>query len=213
MAICFPKETIAELSQKSTEPEYVMGPGDSIEISVWGHDLKKEMRIRPDGKISFYLIDDVRAAGVTPSALRDEIQKRLSKYIKEPKVSVIVMGYKSKQILVIGDVEEPGLYQYEGNMTAFDAIGLAEGYGKHAELKSILVARDAYSDNPQFYVANLYKAIHDADLSENILLQPGDIIYIPKNFLGNVGDFMDYFISRVHPIATSYLYYQQEDED
>ncbi|MFC1667410.1 polysaccharide biosynthesis/export family protein [Candidatus Omnitrophota bacterium] len=196
----------AELYQNDAGSEYLMGPGDTIEISVWNHpELTKTMRVRPDGKISFPLVGDAHAAGITPTMLKERISKRLTKYLKDPEVSVIIMDYKSKSILVMGDVKKPGLYQYEGDMTAFDAIALAGGYGKHAELKSILVIADAYSENPEFYIANLYRAIHDADISENVRLRPRDIVYVPKNFIGNIGDVMDFFFSRIQPAAASYF--------
>lgn len=197
---------VSGLEAVDTEAEYIMGPGDVIEVSVWNHpELTKTMRVRPDGKISFPLVGDARAAGTTPSKLKEDIRKRLTKYLKEPEVSVIIMDYRSKNILVMGDVKKPGLYQYEGDMTAFDAIGMAGGYGKHAELKSILVIADAYSDRPEFYIADLYRAIHDGDVSENVRLRPDDIVYVPKNFLGNVGDMMDFFFARIQPAAATYF--------
>lgn len=205
---------MADISQEDTEAEYIMGPGDLIEISVWNHpELTKTMRIRPDGRVGFPLVGDIQAEGITPSRLTDKIQRRLTKYLKNPKVSVIVMDYKSKNILVIGDVKTPGIYQYEGNMTTFDAIGVAGGYGRHAELRSILVIRDAYSDRPEFYVADLYSVIRDADVTENLGLRADDIVYVPKNFIGNLGDFMDYFLSRVQPIAASYFFVNEAAED
>jgi polysaccharide export outer membrane protein len=197
------------------EPEYVIGSGDEVEVTVWNHpEFARKVRIKPDGKISLPLIKDITANGVTPSKLTQAITDQLSKYIKEPKVSVIVTDYKSKKILVIGAINGPGLYQYEGNMTVFDAMGMAGGYNPHAQLKSILVIRGAAdSDKPKFYVANLYRAIHDGDITQNVVLQPKDIIYVPKNFIGNFDDFLGYYFSKIQPIASSYLFYQTfEDE-
>lgn len=206
--------SLADMAYEDTEAEYVMGPGDLIEISVWNHpELTKTMRIRPDGKLSFPLVGDMQAEGVTPSRLTGKIQQRLTEYLKDPQVSVIVMDYKSKNILVIGDVKNPGIYQYEGNMTTFDAIGMAGGYGRHAELRSILVVRDTYSDYPEFYLADLYSVIHDADVAGNLRLRADDIVYVPKSFIGNLGDFMDYFLVRIQPIAASYFFVNEAAED
>ena len=196
--------------EMNQEPEYTMGSGDQIEVSVWDHpEFTKTVRIRPDGKISLPLINNLLASGVTPSALSQIISDRLAKYVKDPQVSVIVAGYGSKNILIIGDVIKPGLYQYEGNMTVFDAIGMADGYKPHAQLKSILVVRGAYDNNPRYYIANLYKAIHDGDLRDNVALQPRDIVYVPKNFIGNVADFADFYITRIEPVAASYYFYKE----
>lgn len=192
------------------ESEYVMGPGDQLEVSVWNHpEFTRTIRIRPDGKISLPLIENLNANGIAPSKLSQNVHDQLLKYIKEPIVSVIVMEYRSKNVLVIGDVIKPGLYQYEGNMTVFDAIGRAEGYKPHAQLKSILVVRGAYDNDPRYYIANLYKAIHDGDIRDNVALQPKDIVYVPKNFIGNIADFADFYITRIQPVATSYYFYKE----
>ena len=191
----------------STEQSgYVLGNGDKIEVSVWNYpDLKREMSVRPDGWISYPLIGEVKAAGVTPAVLSEQIRQQLLQYIKDPHVSVIVLDYKSKKILVMGDVLKPGLYQFEGGMTAFDAIAVAGGYNKHAELKSILVVRNGYSAQPEFYLANLHKAFHDGIRTRNVMLKPDDIVFVPKNFLGNLGDMMDYFLTRIRPAADTYF--------
>ena len=194
------------LAQEAGKDNYLIGAGDLIEISVWNHpELTKSMKVRPDGWVSFPLAGELLASNVKPAVLADQIRQKLLPYMKNPKVSVIVNEYKSKKILVLGEVKKPGLYQFEGGMTAFDAIGLAEGYNKHAQLKSIVVVRNAYSKRPRFYLVNLYKAIHDGTMSADIGLQPRDIIYIPQNFIGNVADAMDYFMSRIRPAADTYF--------
>jgi polysaccharide export outer membrane protein len=123
-----------------------------------------------------------------------------------PVVSVNVLQYRNKKILVLGEVKLPGLYQYEGKMTVFNAIGLAGGYEKHAELKNVLIVRNASfkPKGPDFYLANLHKVIHDGNAAENLILEPGDIVYVPKNVMGTIGDFMDYYLSRIQPAADSY---------
>lgn len=198
--------------QEYNKAEYVIGTGDVIEISVWNHpELTKSIRVRPDGWVSFPLIGEIIASNVKPAVLAGNVRQRLLPYLKNPNVSVIVNEYNSKKILVLGEVKKPGLYQYEGGMTVFDAIGLAEGYNKHAQLKSVVVVRNAYSKAPEFYLVNLYNIIHDVAkprdgrASADSGLWPKDIIYVPKNFIGNVGDAMDYFISRIRPVADTYL--------
>ena len=187
--------------------KYTLGPSDVLAISVWNHpDLKEKVTVRPDGWLTYPLIGEVYVSGTNPLELTQAIRQRLSKYVKNPVVSINVLEYRSKKILVIGEVKKPGIYEYEGNMTVFNAIGLAEGYNKHAELKNVLVVRNASSGqaNPDFQIVNLHRLIHDADVSGNIRLVPGDIIYVPKNVIGNIGDFMDYFLSRIQPAAETY---------
>lgn len=201
--------SMAEPPDKAAqEAKYLIGPGDILDVSVWNHpELTKEVSVRPDGWISMPLAGEVLSSGKSPSGLSEAIRVKLLAYLKDPKVSVIVSKYKSKKILVLGEVKKPGMYQYEGGLTAFEAIGLAEGYNSHAQLKSILIVRNPYS-KPAFYLANLYKVIHDSDMRENVSLLPGDIVYVPQNFIGNVGDFLDYWLQRVRPAADTFWLYK-----
>lgn len=200
--------SMAEPDDAAQEVKYIIGAGDVLEVSVWNHpELTKEVAVRPDGWISLPLVGEVFSFGMSPGGLSEAIREKLLQYVKDPHVSVIVSKYKSKKILVLGEVKKPGMYQYEGGLTAFDAIGLAEGYNSHAQLKSILIVRNPYSQ-PVFYLANLYKVIHDADMSENVSLLPGDVVYVPQNFIGNLGDFMDYWIQRVRPAADTFWLYK-----
>ena len=192
----------------SEDRKYFLTEGDRIEISVWNNDeLKREVIIRPDGWVSFPLVGEVFAAGFYPEVLAAQIAEKLKKYIKTPKVTVIVLEYRSQKVLIIGEVKKPGLYPFEVGMSAFDSIGVASGYEKHAELKSILVVRNGYAKRPEFYLVNLYHVIHDMDRSSDIKLKPGDIVYVPQNFIGNVSDFLDFFMSRIKPAADTYALY------
>jgi polysaccharide export outer membrane protein len=208
----FSSQALTNRASSQEYPEYIMGPGDLLEIAVWNHpELVKTMRIRPDGKVSFPLIKNIHAAGNTPSALMHEMEKRLAKYLKEPKVSVIIMEYKSKNVLVLGEVKTPGLYQYEGDMSAFDAIAKAGGYNKHAQLNSILVIESARSSEPKFFIADLHKAVRYGDITQDVRLRPNDLVYVPKNFIGNIGDAMDFFFARIQPVATTYFLVNETD--
>lgn len=201
--------TLFAANKDSAPAEYSLGASDVLEISVWNKpDLKRQLTIRPDGWISYPLIGEVYVNGATPAKLTEAMTRMLSKYVRNPVVTIDVLQYRSKKILIIGEVKKPGLYQYEGNMTVFNAVGIAGGYNKHAELKNVLVVRNATfkPKNPDFVVANIHRVIHDGDTSENVLLVPGDIVYVPKNVMGNIGDFFDYYLSRIQPAAESYGY-------
>ncbi len=187
---------------------YMVGVGDIIEISVWNHqELKSTLSIRPDGFISYPVAGEIQAAGQTTAELADQIREKLLVYMKDPKVSVNVIECRSKKVLVLGEVKTPGLYTLENKMTAFEAIGLAGGYLKYAELRSILVIKRPYSDCPKFILVNLHKALDHANTSENVLLEPKDIIYVPRSFIGNTGDFIDFFMSKIRPAADTYFLY------
>lgn len=188
--------------------KYILGAGDIIEICVWNHqELKSTLSIRPDGLISYPVAGEIQAAGETTAGLADQIREKLLVYMKDPKISVNVIDYRSKKVLVLGEVKNPGLYLCESQMTAFEVIGLAGGYLKYAELRSILVIRKPYSESPQFILVNLHKALDHANTKENVLLEPKDIIYVPRSFIGNAGDFLDFFISKIRPAADTYFLY------
>ncbi|MFH1398350.1 MAG: polysaccharide biosynthesis/export family protein [Candidatus Omnitrophota bacterium] len=195
-------------AQQQSGSKYILGTGDIIEISVWNHqELKSTLSIRPDGFISYPVAGEIQAAGQTTTALADQIHEKLLVYLKDPKISVNVIESRSKKVLVLGEVKTPGLYTLENQMTAFESIGLAGGYLKYAELRSILVIRKPYSECPQFILVNLHKALDHANTSENVLLEPKDIIYVPRSFIGNTGDFLDFFMSKIRPAADTYLLY------
>jgi polysaccharide biosynthesis/export protein len=195
-------------AEQQSGSKYILGVGDIIEVSVWNHqELKSTLSIRPDGLISYPLTGEIRAAGETTADLTDQIREKMLVYMKDPKISVNVVEYRSKKILVLGEVKTPGLYPCESQMTAFEAIGLAGGYLKYAELRSILVIRNPYSKSPQFITVNLHKALDHTNTKENIALQPKDIIYVPRSFIGNAGDFIDFFISKIRPAADTYFLY------
>jgi polysaccharide export outer membrane protein len=195
-------------AQQPGGSKYILGAGDIIEISVWNHqELKSTLSVRPDGLISYPVTGEIQAAGETISDLTDKIREKLLVYMKDPKISVNVLEYRSKKVLVLGEVKTPGLYSCESQLTAFEAIGLAGGYLKYAELRSILVIRDPYSKSPKFIPVNLHVAFDHANAKENVLLQPRDIIYVPRSFIGNAGDFLDFFISKVRPAADTYFLY------
>jgi len=197
----------AYADSKGDFSKYPLGPSDLIKITVWAHDdLSSEVTVRPDGWISYPLIGEIYASGLNPGQLAEAITFKLTKYLNNPVVTVNVLKYQSKKILVLGEIKKPGLYQYEGQMTVFNAIGLAGGYNKHAELKNVLVVRNASykPEKPDFFIVNIHKVIHDGNTIGNIGLIPGDIVYVPKNVIGNIADFMDYYLSRIQPAAESY---------
>jgi len=177
--------------------EYIIGEGDILYISVWQEDLKEEVIVRPDGKISFPLVGDVLAAGLTLTQLDAEITQRLKEYILEPEVSVSVRKIAGKKIIVLGEVDFPGVYTISGQSTVLEAIALAGGFTQDAVLSSVILIRGGFL-NPQGKRLNLNQAILKPSVRENILLQPEDIIYVPKKFIANVNYFVNQIIG---PIA------------
>ena len=167
-------------SKSRSGSDFTLGPRDLIEISVWGNDkLKTEMPVRPDGLISFPLIGDIQAQGLTPGELREKIAVNLKKFINDPNVSVVIKEIKSDtiKISVGGEVNEPGSYEIHKPATLLHAISMAKGFTELAELKKTFLLRRGKKVRVDFFAL-----IKNSDLSQNVFLQNKDLIYFPDNF-------------------------------
>lgn len=190
--------------------EYVLDVSDVIEVVVWrNEELSRILKIRPDGRISLPLAGEIKASGLTPQQLSDVIAATLErKYILNPQVTVIVQKVDSKSILVLGHVNNPGQYNVSEKITALQAIAKAGGNSQFAHMESILVVRNAYAMKPAIYNIDLQSALNKGNFSNDMLLQPGDIVYVPKNFLGKIDDVMSFFRQNIQPTLSTYLQYR-----
>jgi polysaccharide export outer membrane protein len=158
--------------------EYRIGPEDLIEIVVWNSDaVSRRVPVRPDGMISLPLINDMRAAGLTPLELRDQLAKALSKFIPSPEVFVIVQEINSPKVSVIGEVVHPGRYVIKGPTTVLDIVTQAGGLTEFAGASNATVMRNLDGKMERYSV----NARADADLDPRleVHLQPGDIVVVP----------------------------------
>jgi len=201
--------------EKGVEPEYMLESGDVIEVSVWrNEDLSRTLTIRPDGRISLPLAGEIKADGLSPEKLSKVITARLQdKYILDPQVTVIVNEIGSKKILVLGEVRNPGLYPISKRLTALEAIGKSGGNAKYAYLESTVIIRNPYDKVPHIFTADLKSVLKEGKVRNDVVLQPGDIVYVPRTFIGKVDDLFSFFGRTIKPIADSYLIYKiAEDE-
>ena len=181
--------TVAEKSP--TTLTYRIGLGDTLDISVWRiPDLSSEVIVRPDGMISFPLIGDMQAAGRTLTQLDEELTRRLSDYVKEPQVSVMIRKFGGRKVIVLGEVAKPGVYTFTSDIRLIEAIALAGDCTNYAVKKNVLVIRGDIRNNPQVIVSNTAAILKNARLSENVLIQPQDIVYVPRSFIGNINAFL-----------------------
>jgi polysaccharide export outer membrane protein len=165
---------------KATTPgEYRIGPQDLVRIDVWKEpDISRTIPVRPDGKISLPLMNDVQAAGLTAMELAGSIREGLTKYITSPQVTVTVTEINSRRVYVTGEVMRPGAQPLLPNMTALQALTSSGGFTQFARTKNIYVLRT--EDGKQVKHPFNYKAVLDGKNPEdNIQLQPGDVIVVP----------------------------------
>ena len=161
------------------ERDYKIGPEDVLDISVWkAPELSRTVPVRPDGKVSLPLINDIQAAGMTASVLRQELAKRLAEFVPSPEVAVIVREVHSSKVSVIGSVRNPGRYELKSPATVLELIALAQGFTDFANRDRIVVIRRNGSGNPQRISFN-YRKVADGSDQDNFFVQSGDIIVVP----------------------------------
>ena len=162
-----------------TAVAYRIGPEDILQISVFSNEaLSRTVPVRPDGMISLPLLNDVKAAGLTPMELRDAIMKRLVEFVPSPEVAVIVTEVKSFMISVIGQVLKPGRYDLRSSATIVDALAMAGGFKEFAGRSKIMVARTQGGVTKR--ISFNYDKLHETkNPQENFDLRPGDIVIVP----------------------------------
>jgi polysaccharide biosynthesis/export protein len=159
--------------------DYKIGPQDMVRVDVWKEpDISRTIPVRPDGKISLPLLNDVQAAGLTSMQLARVIREGLTKYITSPQVTVTVTEINSRRVYCTGEVLKPGALSLLPNMTALQAISSCGGFTQFARVKGIYVLR--VEDGKQVQHPFNYKDVVKGKKPEdNILLQPGDVIVVP----------------------------------
>ncbi len=158
--------------------EYVIGPEDSLHISVWKEpDLSATLPVRPDGKISLPLLNDVQAAGLTPLQLAASLTEKLKKYIADPRVTVVVAQINSKRIYLVGEVLHAGATPMLPNMTVLQALSSA-GLNQFANTKRIYILRNE-NGKQQKLLVDYRRLVKGERIEQNYTLQPGDTIVVP----------------------------------
>ena len=174
--------TMAAPAATDVPPDYLLGPGDTIQVFVWRNpELTISVPVRPDGKISTPLVDDMVAIGKTPSQLARDLEVVLSEYVLAPKVNIIVMTSASaaNQIKLVGQVRVPQSMPYRAGMTALDAVMAAGGITEFASGNRAKILRK----NPQGQQQSIKLRIADlvkGKLQYNVPLRPGDVLVIPE---------------------------------
>jgi polysaccharide export outer membrane protein len=166
--------------------EYVIGPLDQLNIFVWRNpELSSKVQVRPDGRITTPLINDMPAVGKTPAVLAEDMKKALGQYIKDPIVSVIVENFSgtySQQVRVVGATEKPASIPYRANMTLLDAMIAVGGLSQYAAgNKARLVRYDRETGKQTEFSLQINNLLKKGDSSANVRLEPGDVIIIPES--------------------------------
>lgn len=170
-------------SYQGESPMYIIGPGDNLNVFVWGNaELSQSAPVRPDGRITTPLVEDLTAAGKTPSELAREVEKQLSKYVKNPVVTIYVTGFVgrySEQVRVLGEAAAPQALQYRDQMSVLDVMIAVGGLTQFAAGDRATIVRTVDGQQQQFRV-RLDSLIKDGNIAANVYMAPGDVLIIPE---------------------------------
>lgn len=168
-------------------PEYTIAPLDTLKVFVWrSPELSVTVPVRPDGRISLPLVEDLQAAGKTPSGLARDIETALKPFIQNPKTSVVMETFadnSAQAVRVLGEVKQPAVVPYRPHITALDAIVAAGGLTEFADGNSAKLIRRGEKGSGKSYGLQLQDLLVDGKMSKNAKLRPGDLIVVPQSLL------------------------------
>lgn len=178
---------VVEKTDAKAPDDYIIGSGDQLSIFVYRNaDLSEGgVAVRPDGRISTPLIEDIVAAGKTPTQLAREIEQRLTKYIQDPNVTVIVRGFigpPDRQVRVIGEASDPVAIPYRDHMTLLDVMIATKGLTKYAAGNRAVIVRLDPDGKRQTIKVRLSDLLKDGDIGQNIEMSPGDTLIVPQSW-------------------------------
>jgi polysaccharide export outer membrane protein len=160
-------------------PDYVIGPEDVLSVVYWREkDMSNDVAVRPDGKISLPLLNDVAAAGLTPTQLRDSLTEASKQFFEDPSITVVVKQMNSRRVFITGEVAKPGPYPLMGPTTVLQLLSVAGGLRDYANGKKILILRTEKGHSVS-YPFNYKDVVSGKNLQQNIELKPGDTVVVP----------------------------------
>ena len=177
-------EAVARAQDRSVTSDqranYVIGPDDVLSVLFWrDKDMTADVVVRPDGKISLPLINDIQAGGLTPSELCEAVKAVARRYVEDPSVTVVVKQINSRKLFITGQVEKPGPYPMSGPTTVLQLIATAGGLKEFTDGKRILIMRTDKAGKQTSYVFNYRQVTEGKNLEQNIELRPGDTVVVP----------------------------------
>ena len=179
--------------------EFTLGPGDTIDISVWRHeDLDKKIQVDPFGKIHYPFIGEITVSGMSVYKLREVLEQGLSEYYVNPVVNVNVTAIQSQKIYVLGEVTKPGIFSMDQPIHVLEAVAKTEGFTNDAKKQNVLVIRGDKT-SPELIKLDLDAALKKGDLHQNIVLQNGDIVYVPATTIANVSRYFEHLTRILWP--------------
>jgi len=195
------------------DQEYILQAGDVLDIKFfYNSELNELLPIRPDGRISLQLIDEVKAAGITPSELDRVLTEKYSVILENPEIAVIVKEFGGHKAYIGGEVNNPSVISLVGNITALQAILNAGGFRETAQPSNIIIISKGPDNSATVRTVDLEKVISGDAEGTDLLLKPYDIVYVPKSQIANANKFVDQYINNIVPdflsVGFSYTRYR-----
>ena len=160
-------------------PDYIIGPNDQLSILFWREkDLSADVLVRPDGKISLPLLNDVQAGGLTPEQLRVKVTEAAQRFVDDPNATVVVRQINSRKVFITGEVEKPGEYALAGPTTVLQLIATAGGIKEYADKEKIVILR-IENGRETTLKFNYQQVVRQQKPNQNIMLKPGDTVVVP----------------------------------
>ncbi len=193
--------TTPALAARPLQENYRIQPGDILDLKFfYNPELNETVMVRPDGRISLQLANEVTAAGVTPEQLRKTLMERYGREINRPEIAVIVRSFSMQRVYVDGEVMRPGMLPLTGPVTIHQAVAAAGGFRETARRTDVIIIRQV-EGKPTPLKVNMEQVLWNEDPAQDVLLAPFDIVYVPRSAIAEVNKFVDLYIRRNLPVG------------
>ena len=194
-------------STPSQAPEYKIQAGDQLDVKFfYNSELNEQVIVRPDGRISLQMIQEIIAAGLTPAQLTKLLTERYATELQKPAVTVIVRSFGGQSIFADGEVNRPGIINMIRPITVLQSIAQAGGLKESALTTEVIVIRAGSDHKPMVIPVNIEKVVDGTDMGQDIVLRPFDIVYVPKSPIANVNMWVDQYLRKNIPIYFGLTY-------
>jgi protein involved in polysaccharide export with SLBB domain len=189
------------------EQEYKIQVGDQLDIKFfYNRDLNEQVVVRPDGRISLQLVGEIMTANLTPIELTQMLIEKYATELKNPEITVIVRSFNAHKVYVDGEVSKPGLLNLTGSMTVLQSISQAGGFKESAQVRDVTIIRRGADNRPEVISVDIKKILNGEDLSQDLILMPYDIVYVPKSPIANINRWVDQYIRKNIPTSFGLSY-------
>ena len=197
----------AELVSRGRKDSYTLAYGDVIEIKFfYNPEFDDIVAVRPDGKISLSPLGDLSVRDRDCEEVADEIEEKMSAYLRNPAVSVIVRQFNLPRVYVLGEVGNPGGFSYQMDMNLLQVLSEAGGLLKTAKTSSVMIVRISTRGEPFAIRADISKVLKEDSFQNNVQILPNDIVYVPDTFIAKVDTFVEQYFADLLPALQFYLY-------